>query len=347
VVIPVFQEDINTFTHCLKTVIENKPDDILVVIDEREKGLYEELLKSLSVRYDYAPPGKREAVAKGIRLTEGEVVFIVDSDTVFTTNTIKEMLKPFKDREVGGVTPEQRILDWDKSMTRRIADWMEDFRWKISNRAMSAKGVVGCLPGRAIALRRVAIEPLLDDFLTETFQGKKCIIGDDRYITSLILKRGYKSVFQSSTKVYTTVPDSMMKYLKMNLRWARSSQRETVKALPMYMKKHYILPLSFLSDIVIPFVFLGIIVTAVTNIVIHYDPVAVVQGTVYDQLWAGAVIGFCGMLLSLGLRHAVHLVERPKDVLFLPVWVLFMTFVMLPIRMAGFFTMGKQEWMTR
>lgn len=107
---------------------------------------------------------------------------------LFSGNTIEEMLKPFKDQKVGGVTPEQRILDWNKSLTRRIADWMEDFRWKISNRAMSSQGVVGFFPGRAIALRCNAIEPVLDDFLNEKFQGKKCVIGDDRYMTSLILK---------------------------------------------------------------------------------------------------------------------------------------------------------------
>ena len=347
VVVPVYQEDLNTFTDSIKSILENKPEEIIVIIDEREKGRYEALLKSLSVSYDYAPVGKREAVAKGFRLTKGEVVFIVDSDTIFTQNTITEMLKPFRDASVGGVTPEQRIIDWNRSLSRRIADWMEDFRWKISNRAFSSKGVIGCLPGRAIALRREAIEPVLNDFLTEEFQGKKCITGDDRYLTSLVLKRGYKTVFQSTTRVYTTIPAEFYAFLKMHLRWARSSQRETIKALSWYVKKPFILPLSFLSDIIIPFFLVAVILAAIANGGWHYDPVVIAQGTVYDTIWVGVIIGLCSMMLSLGVRQIVHLKGRPSDIILLPVWVLFMTFIMIPIRIIGFFTMNRQEWMTR
>ena len=96
-----------------------------------------------------------------------------------------------------------------------------------------------------------------------------------------------------------------------------------------------------------PFFFLAIIVAAVVNVVRPYDPVLLVHGTVYDSLWAGAIIGLFGMFLSLGLRHISHLSERKRDILILPAWVIFMTFIMLPIRIAGFFTMGRQEWMTR
>ena len=347
VVVPVYQEDLNTFTNCVKSIQQNKPEELIVVIDEREKGRYEALLKSLSINYDYAPIGKREAVAKGFRLTKGEVVFVVDSDTIFTQNTITEMLKPFRDASVGGVTPEQRIIDWNRSFSRRIADWMEDYRWRISNRAFSAKGVVGCLPGRAIALRRKAIEPVLDDFLTEKFRGKKCITGDDRYLTSLILKHGYKSVFQSTTKVYTTIPGEFGAFLKMHLRWSRSSQRETIKALSWYVKKPFILPLSFLSDIIIPFFLIAVILAAIANGIWHYDPVVIAQGTIYNTIWIGIIIGLCSMMLSLGVRQTVHLKRRTSDIVFLPVWVLFMTFIMIPIRVIGFVTMGRQEWMTR
>jgi hyaluronan synthase len=53
------------------------------------------------------------------------------------------------------------------------------------------------------------------------------------------------------------------------------------------------------------------------------------------------------MILSLGVRQTVHLKRRTNDIVLLPVWVLFMTFIMIPIRLIGFFTMGRQEWMTR
>ena len=351
VIVPVYNENNTEFIKCLNSIIKNKPDELLVVLDERELGRYESLLNDLSINYTYSLPGKREAIVKGVNNTSGNIVLIVDSDTLLSSDTIKEMVRPFVDENVGGVTCEQRILNWDSSLTRRLMDWMEDFRWTISNKAMSSDGVVGCLPGRAMAFSRSAIVrsmgPFLDKFLNDSFMGKRCITGDDRHLTSLILQSGYKAVFQDTTKVYTTVPNNWKQFLKMHLRWARSNQRETIKALLWYVKKPPILALSFLADIIIPFLLFAVIAEGIINILWHINPVLITQGSLYDKFGLSILIGLCGMLLSLGLRQISHLKNRRQDIKYLPVWVFFVTFIMIPIRLAGFFTMWKQGWMTR
>jgi hypothetical protein len=53
------------------------------------------------------------------------------------------------------------------------------------------------------------------------------------------------------------------------------------------------------------------------------------------------------MNLSLGVKQLPHLKKYPADITFLPLYTLFITFIMVPLRIYGFFTMWKQEWVTR
>ena len=79
---------------------------------------------------------------------------LVDSDTIWTTDTLRELVKPFADATIGGVTTNQRIIDPDRNVLTRWADWLENIRVEYSMPAMSVLGQVGCLPGRTIAFRR-------------------------------------------------------------------------------------------------------------------------------------------------------------------------------------------------
>ena len=53
------------------------------------------------------------------------------------------------------------------------------------------------------------------------------------------------------------------------------------------------------------------------------------------------------MLASIGVRQAGHVRRRPRDLLRLPLFVLQITFVMVPIRILAFATMFHQGWSTR
>jgi hypothetical protein len=58
-------------------------------------------------------------------------------------------------------------------------------------------------------------------------------------------------------------------------------------------------------------------------------------------------IAYVGMLVSIGVRQLPHLRRVPRDVPGLPLFVLQLTFVMVPIRIVAFATMLHQGWGTR
>ena len=77
--------------------------------------------------------------------------------------------------------------------------------------AQSVLGQIGCLPGRTIAFRRDVLERIMPDFLTQKFLGVVLEVSDDRTLTNLTLKQGYRTVYQSTSLVYTDCPTGLKK----------------------------------------------------------------------------------------------------------------------------------------
>src|SRR5688572_17463618 len=185
VIIPVVDEPEELFAAVLDRVIAQRPTELIVVINGPRNEKLEQMCTRMGVRWAWTEvPGKRNALRVGVGLAAGEVVVLVDSDTMWTGNTLRELIKPFRDAEVGGVTTRQRILDPTRNTLTRWADWLENVRNEYSMPAMSVLGSVGCLPGRTIAFRRKIIEDNMERFMSERFLGVFLEVSDDRTLTN-------------------------------------------------------------------------------------------------------------------------------------------------------------------
>jgi hyaluronan synthase len=357
IVIPEYKEPQAVLTRVLESIRSNSEsiEEVIIAVDGRdEKNLhflrnYEKGFSKLHA-IEVKQKGKRAAEAVGIKKAKGEIVVIMDSDTVLSnSDTIAELIKPFRDPWVGGVTPSQRInMNPHNDLRKRFSDWMENMRCTLSFPAMSVKGVVGCLPGRCIAFRKENILPHIDtEFLNERFRGVRCETGDDRCLTNIVLRHGFKTVYQSTAKVLTDVPKSWRLYIRQQLRWIRSTRRETVANLKWMVRKPVILPIIFISDIFIPVFFAITVISMFLNTIFVYDPLIVVQGTALQALLGALLVGMLGAVISIGLRQTPHLRTNWREVRILPLYVLWGTFVLTPLCIYGLFTMKSQKWMTR
>ncbi len=344
VIVPVYNENFKLFDKCLKSVSMEKPDEIIVVVNGggKDEPKYKDIAKRYKSRIFTLPkPAKRPATALGIKEAKNDIILLLDSDTVLKKNALKELLKPFKDPKVGGATATQAIINSHVSIVRKFAGWMEDLRFALNQRAQSSLGAVGCLPGRAIAFRKKLIMPYIDDFVNEKFHGQYCTSGDDRYLTSVVLKQGYKTVLQVPSFVYTNCPDTFGGFLKQQLRWARSSQRETLLSLN-WLYKYPFTAFMFITDIITPFFFVAVEISIVRYLIVYGF-----EFTTIGKFASDIFISLFAMNLSLGVRQMPHLKKQPRDLFFLPIYTLFVTFIMTPLRIYGFFTMGDQSWTSR
>ncbi|GGW15048.1 glycosyltransferase family 2 protein [Streptomyces capoamus] len=353
VIIPVVDEPEDLFRSVLQRITEQRPTEVIVVINGRRNPVLEDICTDMGVDWRWTEtPGKRNALRVGLAEASGEIAVLVDSDTIWTTDTLAELVKPFRDPEVGGVTTRQRILDPGRSVLTRWADWLESVRCHYSMPAMSVVGTVGCLPGRTIAFRRSILENCMEDFLGEKFLGVFLEVSDDRTLTNYTLKAGYKSVYQSTSLVYTDAPLELRKLAKQQYRWARGSQYNTLRMFWWMLRHAKMLWLFYIADILVPFVLLGTFASWAVAVWQRDKP------GIYNQLplpqtpWHALVfvLGLAAFmsLISMAIRFGRHFAYRPKDMVFLPVFMVINTLLLLPVRLLGFFRMAHNaSWGTR
>lgn len=354
VVVPVVDEPVDLFRDVLRRIVAQGPTEVHVVINGPRNEPLEAVCDEVSgVQWAWTPvAGKRNAVRIGVEASSSEVIVLVDSDTVWSPTTLAELVKPFVRTSVGGVTTRQRILDPDRHVLTRWADWMENLRNEYSMPAMSVLGTVGCLPGRTIAFRRKVLVDAMENFMSERFLGVFLEVSDDRTLTNEALKQGYRTVYQSTSEVWTDAPTTWGKMARQQFRWARGSQYNTLRMLPWMLRRARVLAFFYLCDILLPFLLLGSLTGWLLRRLTGNDQ-DLFEGLVlrYGPLGGPllvAALTVAASMASAGIRQSRHLRSRPSDFYRIPTYLLISTLMLMPIRMLGFVRMAHAAgWGTR
>lgn len=337
IILPVYNETSQVFRRCLTSLRSEFRGEIIVVGNGEwsEKDKVREVTLQTGARWiSLEQADKRTSIAVGCGVSCADIVILADSDTVAAPNSVSNILQPFADAAVGGVTSRQRIFDPGRSALRRIADWLENLRYLINQRAQSHFGSVGCLPGRMIAIRREIILRNEAAFLRQEILGVRCISGDDRFLTSCCLRSGFKTHVRSDSLVYTDAPSTWSAFIRQQLRWARSSQRETLFSLHWLYRYPFTL-FCFLVDIITPIFFLAV----VGLYAVELHKLAVEWGILLLMMLLFAT-------LSLGARQVPHLWQNPRDSVLLPLFVVVAAFLVL-VRVYGLLSCLDSNWLTR
>nr|UXN27564.1 glycosyltransferase family 2 protein [Curtobacterium flaccumfaciens] len=354
VVVPVVDEPLDLFRDVIGRMVEQQPGEIIVVINGARNEALEEVCDEFAplVRWTHTPIPKRNAVKVGTEMSNGDITVLVDSDTVWTPGALEELLKPFADESVGGVTTRQRILEPERSWITRWADWLENSRALYSMPAQSVLGQIGCLPGRTIAFRRSILMRVMDRFMHEKFMGVFLEVSDDRTLTNLTLKEGYRTVYQYTSLVYTDAPLQVKKLFKQQLRWARGSQYNTLRMLPWMLGHAPVLAAFFITDIILPFMLFGVIAGWIYRAFTGqgenlYQGILSQYGFSTGFVYVAALM-VISSVLSMAIRQMRHLSEKPSDFFRLPMFIIVSTFFLMPIRLIGFFRLAHASgWGTR
>ncbi len=338
VVTPVYNEDPNIFYKALESWKQNKPDEIIAVIDYSDKACIKKF-REFSKGFKNAKlivtkkPGKRPALSDGVKASKSKIIALIDSDTVWDKNIKSEMLAPFLDPLVGGVGTRQDVLKKD-TLAKRLFNIHLDQRYFDEMTYLARAGnVLTCLSGRTALYRREAIIHLVDKMVNETFLGKRCISGEDKCLTRLVQADRWKVRFQRDICVRTTGAPDILTFLKQQTRWIRNSWRSDLKSL----FSRWIWREKFLAY----------------HLIDRYiQPITLLLGPIYLFLsiiwghWIMVIVLIIWWHISRAIKIYPHLKRKPSDFLILPYYIL-MIYVMAVIKIYAFFTMNKQGWITR
>ncbi len=358
ILIPVADEDEGLFRKVLTKISEaakKYPNaaTITVIINGQRNEKIEEICQDFADIYWYWTkiPGKRNALAEGIALAKekhrAEIVVLVDSDTLWTENTLMELVKPFAEARVGGVTTQQRIFNAQRSFYTRFGDWIEYLRNHLGLRFLSYFGQIGCLPGRTIAFRTAIVYAALPQFVNEQFLGKKVEFSDDRSLTYYTLKAGFQTVYQETSRVYTDAPENFGKFFKQQTRWARGSQLNNLKQWQLLLLEKPLLGFFFYSEMLIPF-FILYFYSATFFTVLNFRSGLSAMPDYGWLFFLHIILIVMGIFLSFLLRNYQFVRQEIFDLKLFFKHVLLLITVMPMIRLYALMSMADRNiWGTR
>lgn len=338
IITPVYNENPEVFTKALASWVKNGPTEIIAVIDYTDKTCIA-IFKNFAKTFKNAKlivtqkPGKRPALADGIAAATSDIVALVDSDTIWAPDVMRNGLPPFHNKKIAGVATYQSVLN-PKTFAQKIFDIQLDLRYRHEYPFLAAAGnALVCLSGRTAFYRRKILVPMLPQLINETFFGKKVISGDDKRLTYLVLAAGWHVAFQSNAVVYTPGMDTLGSYIKQRLRWTRNSLRADLRALyEGWPLRH-------------PALFFFQIDKVLQSFIIVLSPIYFFVA-IFSGLWISAGIIFIWWFVSRTIKIYSHLAIKPQNIVLVPGYVFF-SFAVGLIKIFALFSLNTQGWITR
>jgi hyaluronan synthase len=192
-----------------------------------------------------ANKGKRDAIYEAYKFCVGDIIMVVDSDSFIEKRAVREIVYQFgQDPKLGGTCGRVTVKN-PVNLLAKMEMVMYYVGFDIMRGAEALFNTVTCLPGPLSAYRRSALLPIMEEFVNQTFLGRKAVVGDDRALTQMLIKRGYHTSFTPRASTKTIAPTNFQKYIKQQLRWRRGFLRETLVGVPFMWKRHPVVSVFF------------------------------------------------------------------------------------------------------
>ena len=352
VIIPCFNEEEWISRTILSCINQDYPIDKLevIVVDdcstdnsvEEIKAIIEKLYneadrfetrKRLKYIVQDANKGKREALARGVKEAKNELVVFVDSDSFLDPFAIRNLVQPFRDPKMGGVSGRTDVANtYTNTLTK-----MQSVRYFIAFRVMKAAeayfDAVTCLSGPLSCYKKDIVMENMDAWLNQSFLGQKATFGDDRAMTNFVL-RNHRTSYQDTAICSTIVPNRYKVFIKQQMRWKRSWLRESIMAGRfMWMKEPFMAV----------FFYIGLLVPVLAPVVVVYNLIYVpIAHHIFPTTF---LVGL--LMMALMMSFAQMLLRKSTTWIFGMLFCIYYEAVLLWQMPIAVFTFWKSTWGTR
>jgi N-acetylglucosaminyltransferase len=341
VVIPCFNEDPSLLEACCRSVAaQDYPGPMQVwLVDDGSRNrdallaVYERWdARGWSVRLLDANTGKRVAQDEAVRRGSGELVVLMDSDTVLAPDAVRQAAACFGDDRVGAVSGSVGVLNAPANLLTRLIHHRYRLRFQVERPAQGFFTSLLCCSGPFAVYRRSLLAGLWPRYLSQTFAGVPCTNGDDLHLTNLVLATGRQVLFEPRAIASTSVPRSLRLYLRQQLRWNRSFYRELRWTFAGIRSRHPYLALDVLARALLPLLLASALVLLAS-----------------EGLLVGWGLLAADMTLALAMLcvTAAFLLVHGASVPFLLLYGPLHMALLVPVRVWALVTLASPRWETR
>ena len=267
--------------------------------------------------------GKAEALNTGIREAREDIIVALDADTLFTANTVAQLVAHFTDPQIGAVAGNAKVGNRINLLTRwQALEYVTS--QNLDRRAFEKLNCITVVPGAVGAWRRSAITTA-GGFLSDT-------LAEDADLTMRIVRNGYRVVYEPGAHAYTEAPQTFRAFVNQRFRWMYGTLQACWKHRAILFRRKggtlgfIALPNVIIFQIVFPlispvmdFTMLWTTLEAVLNYIQH--PSAGMSSGFWHSLY------YYGLFLALDMTTALvaYLFEPDEDWRLLP-WLLLQRF---------------------
>ena len=331
---PVDKLEVIVVDDCSKDHSAERVEEIIAKLKEADTGDHAyRVAERIRFFRQSANLGKRDAMARGAREAKHELLVFVDSDSFLDPFAVRNIVQPFKDKEMGGVSGRTDVANtYTNALTK-----MQAVRYSIAFRVMKAAegyfDAATCLSGPLSCYRRDLVLKYMDSWLNQRFLGQKATFGDDRSMTNFILRHN-RTTYQDSAVCMTIVPRSYKVFLRQQMRWKRSWLRESLIASRFMWKKEPFMALSF---------YMGVLVPIAAPVIVLYNLIYVpIMHRVFPTNF---IIGM--LMMSLLMSMAQLFIRRSTTWIYALWFCLYYEAVLLWQMPVAWVTFWKTTWGTR
>ncbi|MCV0430046.1 glycosyltransferase [Nitrosopumilus sp.] len=258
VVIPAYNEE-KVIANTIEGLLETKyPNKEIIFVDDGSKDA------TLSIASRYKDKirvlhkengGKATALNYGMVYAKGEIIVIVDADTIIGRNALKEIVKGFEVNEhVAAVAGNIKVRNRKNWIT--ICQALEYITGiQIIRRAFDIFGSITIVPGALGAFRK--------SFLTEAGAYGKDTIVEDFDQTIKLLKAGLITQGSSKATAYTEAPNTLKDFVAQRKRWYRGNIQVLKRHSDALTNPRF----GYLQRLSLPYLFLGMVVTPIIGFI--------------------------------------------------------------------------------
>lgn len=283
--------------------------------------------------------GKRHALYTAFKFSSLEnkffdqnvkAIFCNDSDTVMGEQSANELYKCLRFDNIGAATGALTMLNLYDSPVSFLVGVRYWFAFHIERAYQSFNKAVLCVSGPIGMYKLECIDPIIDDWVNQTFMGQECTYGDDRHLTVKILEQGKQIVFNPESVSKTETPDTLFRFYKQQIRWAKSSYREFLWNLKCAHKHSLWMTVDLTYQSIYSFIVLGFMFYILLTGSFYS------MGLYFMSLF---VVGFVK-----GLYASIY--EKNPEYLFFSAYGLIFLSIIIPARLFAMLNMKNISWGT-
>lgn len=261
VLLPCFNEGEHVL-ETIRSIIQNDypaPVEIIAIDDwssddsfawlQKAEAMYPGRVRALKNPHNM---GKHHTLSRALALSKGEIVICIDSDCIFAPNAIHEMVSCFSDPKIAAVGGRVGINNSMENIITQCQTLVYYYAFQIMKMTQNWSRNIVCISGCLFAVRRERFLEIEEEVKARNWMGIGVRDGEDRYMTHLLLLRGWKTYINIDAQCWTAAPNNLRQLFMQQLRWRRSGLRDLFWTISNFDRNVKVLHPMTIVNMIIP-----------------------------------------------------------------------------------------------